>query len=289
MFFLPKILKSQHITFYNQMKKILLSTAFIVSAMFGYQSIYNHANSRSNGAPAGNAGNPSAGNNCYTSCHNETVANLSSSQGGATVKLNGTVVTGYYPDSTYDVTASITASSSGFGFQTAVEGSPSGFKGTLIAGAGSKITGTNYITHSSRKTSSPATWNYKWTAPSAGAGTVTFYTAFLVYNVNTFLSQTQLTELTNPGSGGTIGISNVNKLNISVYPNPIVNEINISACTDEMGSVAIYTINGELVKQFTSVRFLQPKTFNISDLNSGIYFIKVSSDSKSGILKIVKQ
>ena len=269
------------------MKKItLLTTVAIIAALF-INVNNNRVNSRSSGAPAGNAGNPSAGNsNCYTSCHNESVANLTSTQGGVTLLLRGVAATtGYYPDSTYTVTSSIAVSASGHGFQTTAESS-SGFAGTFTAGSGSKVTGTNYITHSTPQSSTPASWSYTWKAPSAGKGTVTFYSAFMTYNVHTYLSTSAFTELT---PVNTTGIKNLDEFAFSIYPNPTVHKFNISVPElNSSSTIEIYDIAGKLVQHlnFEAANNIEA---NISNLNAGIYFVKLTAGNKTGISKLIKQ
>jgi hypothetical protein len=270
------------------MKKITLLTIVAITVVLFTNVNNNRVNSKSSGAPAGNAGNPSAGNsNCYTSCHNETVANLPSSQGGVTLSLNGVAATtGYYPDSTYTVTSSISVTANGHGFQTTAE-SASGFAGTFMAGSGNKITGTNYVTHTSPITSTPASWSYKWKAPSAGKGTVTFYSAFMTYNIHTYLSTTAFTELANPG--GTTGLNEVDQVSFSIFPNPATSVLNFSASNlSANSSVEIYNLDGKLMLQSNIINS-QNKSVNIADLNAGVYFVKIISGNKTSVVKLIKQ
>ena len=269
------------------MKKITLLTITTVALMMIFQTKDNLLMSRSSGAPSGNAGNPSAGNsNCYTSCHSESVATLPSAQGGVSLSLRGTAVTGYYPDSTYTVTSSISVSASGHGFQTTAE-SASGFAGTFTQGSGNKVTGTNYVTHTSPISSTPASWSYTWKAPSAGTGTVTFYSAFMTYNVHTYLSTTAFAELANPG--GTTGVNDVNQISFSIFPNPTTSVLNFSANNLSMnGAVEIYSLDGKLMLQ-SNINNSQNTKLNVADLNAGIYFVKIISGEKTGITKFVKQ
>jgi hypothetical protein len=268
------------------MKKTLLTSAFVISFMFGYQAIHNHANSRSNGAPSGHASDPASGSSTCTSCHNENDGTLPAGQGGITLSLNGTPVTGYYPDSTYNVVANITASSASsmYGFETTPQNTSGTYLGTLTAGTGSKITGTKYLTHTTPKTGSSASWSFKWTAPSAGAGTVTFYTCFDAVSTKIYSVSNSFTEL---GNGGANGINELNSLKTFVYPNPILNDLNITTCTYDKCDVTIFSLNGSLVKQFVINN--STSSLNVSDLNSGVYMLHITSNGKSSSMKIVKQ
>ena len=72
---------------------------------------------------------------------------------------------------------------------------------------------------------------------------------------------------------------------ISVYPNPVVETIRINNA--EEAHVAIYNMKGQQVKL---VEFANANTMiNVSDLSSGIYFVKVTSGSKVNTVKFVKE
>ncbi len=106
---------------------------------------------------------------------------------------------------------------------------------------------------------------------------------YIPYNVTGQQEMTQLNE---------------NKMEVSCYPNPFNDEINImvNAVTDEKGSIKIFDITGRQV-------FDQAKHFNkganLINWNgtgasgtkcaSGMYFIKVYSGSATATLKVVKE
>ncbi len=75
---------------------------------------------------------------------------------------------------------------------------------------------------------------------------------------------------------------------IELYPNPASNELNIRNVNGELiSNIAIYAINGSLVKQVKSNNTYQ--NISVSDLQSGVYFIKVTSNDKVSNLKFIKQ
>ncbi|MCR4738525.1 MAG: T9SS type A sorting domain-containing protein [Bacteroidales bacterium] len=72
---------------------------------------------------------------------------------------------------------------------------------------------------------------------------------------------------------------------ISVYPNPVVETIRINNA--EEAHVAIYDMKGQQVKL---VEYANANTMiNVSDLSSGVYFVKVTSGSKVNTVKFVKE
>lgn len=70
---------------------------------------------------------------------------------------------------------------------------------------------------------------------------------------------------------------------ISLYPNPVVNKLNIDS-NFEIQKVEIYNLNGQLVKTFENI-----ENGDISELNSGVYLVKIHSPENSITKKIIKQ
>lgn len=70
----------------------------------------------------------------------------------------------------------------------------------------------------------------------------------------------------------------------SIYPNPASNNFSIKGNFEK---AQVYTISGQLVKTFVSSENNQ---FSISDLNTGIYLVKVSdANNNSKTLKLIKE
>lgn len=83
----------------------------------------------------------------------------------------------------------------------------------------------------------------------------------------------------------TLGTENFFKTNFAVYPNPATDVINISNVNKlEITSAEITDINGRIIKNIKS----GVESINISDLNTGVYFLRISIDSGEGVTKIVK-
>jgi len=67
---------------------------------------------------------------------------------------------------------------------------------------------------------------------------------------------------------------------VSVYPNPTSSLVNISIDNDEVNKVSIYTVTGELIKEFEGVN-----SFLVNDLSNGLYFLKIETQSGKIISK----
>ena len=72
---------------------------------------------------------------------------------------------------------------------------------------------------------------------------------------------------------------------VTIYPNPVGNELNIRGEGIEIGNVAIYNLHGAKVYEQTYAS----ETINTSGLSSGLYILSVTSDKGTSQFKIVKQ
>ncbi len=76
------------------------------------------------------------------------------------------------------------------------------------------------------------------------------------------------------------------KNNFSVYPNPVGNVLNLTNTSNiEINTIQITDANGRIVKEIKGT-FNQ---INISELNSGVYFLKINTSQGLGTTKIVKK
>lgn len=103
---------------------------------------------------------------------------------------------------------------------------------------------------------------------------------FFDYNfpINTNEARTafQTLEVTNPNYDGSI----------SIYPNPTTDIINIKAAT-EIKSVQLFDVQGRLLQ--TAIVNDVKTSIDVSSKQSGIYFVKITSESGNRIEKILKQ
>jgi hypothetical protein len=87
-----------------------------------------------------------------------------------------------------------------------------------------------------------------------------------------------------------LGNSDFNALDqnlISVFPNPVSDVVSISSNLNAMNSVSVIDINGRVIKnvEYNGVSNLE---INISDLNSGVYFLNIATENGSATKKIIK-
>lgn len=80
-----------------------------------------------------------------------------------------------------------------------------------------------------------------------------------------------------------LSVSLKDKVIFTLYPNPVTNNFYIES-TQDFEQVEIYTLQGRLIKTF-----LPQENYNIAELPSGLYFVKVKGNRGSTTQKIVKQ
>jgi len=84
------------------------------------------------------------------------------------------------------------------------------------------------------------------------------------------------------------GINEIQESRLSLYPNPAIDKITIkTSSTSTSSHVTIMNLNGQklITRQIT-----KPKTqLDISNLPSGVYFVRITSERKMEAGKIIKQ
>lgn len=132
----------------------------------------------------------------------------------------------------------------------------------------------------------PADFNPDGTHPStAGAQKV----AALLLN---FFSTDSTTTPWFLGTGcpSTTGIKNPSKekKDIYVFPIPATNEITVQSSEFKVENVEVYDVLGEKILSQQATNGKQ-QTINVSELNAGIYFVKVRGEKQECLAKFVKE
>ena len=101
-----------------------------------------------------------------------------------------------------------------------------------------------------------------------------------------FDAEGNCTDFLIPLSGVGIGEnSDINSFNL--YPNPVENELNIENLKKDVNKIEIFTITGKKVKMVENISSAKIK-LNISDLQSGLYFITLHSNNSVQTAKFIK-
>ena len=90
---------------------------------------------------------------------------------------------------------------------------------------------------------------------------------------------------------GTASIPTELQLNFDISPNPVSNSLNLKFNQNISTGilVEIYDILGKLIYKETSVMNNQRNTIDVSDLNRGIYIVKIYSGNNISIKKFTKK
>jgi PKD repeat protein len=156
-------------------KTKLIAIVFTLLALIFSNDIFTY----SSNPPTGLTGAPGEGN--CTSCHTGTV--ISSGTAWNSITISG-MPSSYAPGTNYSLTLNgSSAATAKNGFELVVLNSGNSSTGTLTAGTGTSIfpSGKVYLRQTTATVSS---WNFNWTAPAIGTGTVTFYVCFNGSNNN---------------------------------------------------------------------------------------------------------
>ncbi len=85
---------------------------------------------------------------------------------------------------------------------------------------------------------------------------------------------------------GELGINEVAEPQLSLYPNPVTDILSINnSNTHSIGSIIVYNILGKIVIQRNSVT----QYIDVSNLQSGVYFVELETEKGSVVKRMIKQ
>ncbi len=127
-------------------------------------------------------------------------------------------------------------------------------------------------------------WFFTWTAPTSNVGDITMYAAINAANGNGANSGDQIYLSQFSFSHSSVGVSeNDEDANFKVFPNPSAGIINISNVNHTVDNqIAIVNLMGQIVYQ--EELFENNKKLDLSNLEKGIYFIKIGKATQRIIL-----
>jgi len=199
---------------------------------------------------------------------------------------------GYALGQTYNIT--VTQSSVGasvHGFQITVEDSaPNKLGGFGITDDVNTHlqAGTNFVTHSFAGTSQNS-WNFTWKAPLTDVGAITFYVASIAGNLNgsngVTTNNNQMAQSTLV-IGSVLAINHSQLLQFSMFPNPSDGVLNFQLPSNtQRTNVSIFDYLGKtLIQKDLNA---SNSTIDVSSLSSGIYFVRINTNTKTGTKKLI--
>ena len=251
------------------MKKSLLSL-FTVGAL---ATAWITLNSNANGPGGNRTGSPGSSGNCG-SCHGG--GNFSGQLTVGAVEIGDTnFISTYTPGKDYEVLVKAKSTSTRLGFQataSTANGNAAGTYGTAPSGTITYTSGTKMIWgHTTPSTT--GIWRIKWTAPSSGAGTVTFYSSCVFSNANgrdngdqVGVTSKSVTEAASTSTNRTINFNSIKLLG-----NPGNSEVKLSEPVQKM---LIWNINGQIVASSN-----HSEKCNVAHLNAGTYFLQILTNN----------
>lgn len=297
------------------MKKKYLLISFFLIAVITIITTTN-VNSELQYPPVGSSGDPFTNLTCaQNSCHagpeqtatsNEVTINIGT--GFPTTQLDNNFV--YIPGVTYNIALLISSSISPtpnpyYGFQMVALNVSNTQAGTMTA----NVSSTNTIVKTSPGTgtrqymghlnaNATKNWAFKWTAPSAGTGAVSFYYAFNAASASTVppsVPEGTIYKNSVTIQEGVVGIEHISsKLSfLNIFPNPVSNEFRISFDLKDANSVSSHlcSLDGKLSKELINEKMSEgnfSRVFNIKDMPAGIYLVKLNAGEASVAKKIMK-
>ena len=243
--------------------------------------------SNSGGREQGLSGSPGDSSATCAQCH-------SGGSFGASVAITTNIpASGYDVNTEYEVTVTASSSAPKHGFQiTAEKVSDDSKVGSFIADANAKtkiFNSGNSLTHTIASTTlNEKTWTFKWRSPATAQSQVKFYAASVAADGTGGTTGDQVVT-TSTSNIGALGISEANRLDFSMYPNPTSEEnVTIQLPTGTLNAdVSLYDISGRLIKsqKITS----NNNKVSVRNLSNGIYVFKVAANGKLGAQQFVKK
>ena len=164
---------------------------------------------------------------------------------------------------------------------------------TPSSGAGS---GRTNVVHTGTNNVGPNTqpFSFHWTAPASGSGVVTFYAAGNAADGDGGTAGDYIYTTTLVVAQNTVGIneSAASNFNLSVFPNPTSDYLNVKFTLNEASSVSmnLIDITGNKVANLISDNGIKGeinRIFDISTYSKGVYIVELKINDKTSFQKIV--
>jgi hypothetical protein len=264
----------------------------LVMAAFGYITLSSRSGGAGSVANSEAAGTPGASTcmNCHLggTFNPTTTINIKNSA--------GTSVTTVQSDSVYDVSVTIVAASgtpAAYGFQAIflenLNNTNIGTFQNLGTGQTTKTFANGRVAVEHNTPSTSNTFSFKWKAPSVTVSqTATLYTYAMCVNLNNNgtgdSGDAHTYQVTVEPSLPSGIIQNDSQVEMTLFPNPVVNEANVSVTLQKESQLqlSVFSVDGKIIRtqSVNASAGLNNLSMNLSDLNAGVYLMVLSDDSK---------
>lgn len=220
----------------------------------------------------------------------------------------------YVPGQTYTVTITITHPLAGcFGFQiVSLDDNTNMFTGSITlldtaktrmqqptwGSAQDRIYVMHRIAGTTPTTPGQGQWSYQWTAPSTNVGNISFYSCNVAGNNNALNDsgdETYWKKITISPSAVGIDHSNPQAFELSVFPNPVNESINLSYTLQEPGLIEadLLDMHGRVVQSLLKAKaesfFYNEKVRLAGDVADGVYLVRTRINGKEFLKKVCVQ
>lgn len=268
------------------MKKIY--TLLIVLALPALFIVFTSEVMYPDGSPGGRTGSPGDGGANCTGCHSDF--STINQTGWITSPIIGT---GYTPGEEYAIIViGIDSEPDKWGFEATAEDQTGNKVGTFdpgMTGMTQLCNSNSAITHTLLGNiplaDTGTVWFFNWTAPSESVGDITFYAAINAADGtgNTSGDQIYLSQFT---ASPAVGVAdNFASKTVNFYPNPATDYIYVETniINYENNYMEIINLHGQLVKRVEIFNVKQ--TIDISEFDSGIYFIRAGNHTERLVIR----
>ncbi len=87
-------------------------------------------------------------------------------------------------------------------------------------------------------------------------------------------------------------VAGINELNshvvVNLFPNPVVDKLNIRVLNSSPQSVGIYDIQGKIIKSIDFIKHSREMVIDVSELSKGLYTLKITTQSGVASRKFLK-
>lgn len=261
----------------------------------------------SDNGKAGKTGSP--GETTCTSCHNSY--NLNAGAGSITIGATNMPNWQYIPGQVYHLTVTVTRSSNslfGFGFEAlkSTGNTPAGTftitnaASTTIKNATISGVARPNVVHklNGGASSGSKVFSFDWTAPSTNVGNIVFYTSGNACNNDGGESGDYVystSQTITPANTTSVAPIDNNKVNLKMYPNPVVSEFTIDYFLNEPAYVELSVLNTSGANVLTLLRENQnggaySEQFTIGNkIAKGVYLVSLQVGSTKTLKKLIVQ
>ncbi len=252
---------------------------------------------------AGATGSPGETTCNTTQCHVGNIVN----NGLGSISIAAPTMTNweYVPGQVYPISVTVAKSGAplfGLGFEalrsTGANGGTLSITNSVETWIKSAFVSPNVRTNVVHKqngglTANSHTFNFNWTAPVTGVGTVTFYAAGNAANNNGAATGDFIYTTTQIVTESTSGIASIENLkSVRIFPNPAINDFQVDyeLTKPAMVSISILDLSGKLVTELiselqTQGRHILRHSAN-ENMQAGIYFVEMNIDGERLVRKI---